>query len=151
MRLTVKSYRGSGSLRMPKKQRGSDLNGSSFFNSRVFTQALDPSVKRYAQTKRLLARRSLSALEFLCDFTCAGFFASQRLQSSHIRRRPRTPFAAFHKVCPIRSNYSRASGCHRELALRRPCPACYLRVLIQSLCSRLDRLSFVSFQPELWP
>jgi len=34
---------------MPKKQRGSDLNGSSFFNSRVFTQALDPSVKRYAK------------------------------------------------------------------------------------------------------
>ena len=48
---------------MPKKNK----------EERVFTQALDPSVKRYAQTKRLLARRSLSALEFLCDFTRAGF------------------------------------------------------------------------------
>ena len=40
--------------------------------SRVF-QALDPSIKRYAQTKRLLARRSLGALKRLRDFASASF------------------------------------------------------------------------------
>ena len=44
--------------------------------SRVF-QALDPSIKRYAQTKRLLARRSLGALKRLRDFAGAGSFPSQ--------------------------------------------------------------------------
>jgi hypothetical protein len=38
-----------------------------------FFQALDPSIERYAQTKRLLARRSLGALKCLRDFTSAGF------------------------------------------------------------------------------
>jgi len=84
-----------------KKHRGADLNGSSFINSRVFTRTLDPSVKRYAQTKRFLAGSALGALKLLRDFTSAGLFPSQRLQGSHIRRRPRTPFSIFHdKLSP---------------------------------------------------
>ena len=67
----VKSYRSSGSLRTPKEKRS---RGGSFFDRfpGVF-QALDPSIKRYAQTKRLLARRSLGALKRLRDFAGAGF------------------------------------------------------------------------------
>jgi hypothetical protein len=42
-------------------------------------QALDPSIKRDAQTKRLLARRSLGALKRLRDFTSASFLPRERL------------------------------------------------------------------------
>src|ERR1700733_14704125 len=63
--------------------------------SRVF-QALDPSIKRYAQTKRLLARRSLGALKRLRDLASAGTFPSECFQGSHICCRPRTPFSVFH-------------------------------------------------------
>jgi len=38
-----------------------------------FFQALDPSIKRDAQTKSLLASRSLGALKRLRDFSGAGF------------------------------------------------------------------------------
>ena len=43
------------------KKKGAVQSGSSFRPFPVF-QALNPSIKRYAQTKRLLARRSLGAL-----------------------------------------------------------------------------------------
>ena len=96
----AKCNRRHASLRTPKEKRS--RHGSSLINSRDLPQALDPSIKRYAQTKRLLARRSLRALEFLCDFTCAGFFASQRLQVSHIRRRQERRFPCFTSYLLVR-------------------------------------------------
>jgi hypothetical protein len=57
-------------LRTPKEKRS---RGGSFFVYPGVFLTLDPSVKRYAQTKRLLARRSLSALKRLRDFSGASF------------------------------------------------------------------------------
>jgi hypothetical protein len=71
----VESYRSSGSLRTPK-EKGAAQRLLFSTGSRVFP-ALDPGIKRYAQTKRLLARRSLGALKRLRDFASAGFLPSQ--------------------------------------------------------------------------
>jgi len=61
--------------------------------SRVF-QALDPSIKRYAQTKRLLARRSLGALKRLRDFASAVFFRASdfKVRTSAVVQERRLPF-----------------------------------------------------------
>jgi hypothetical protein len=50
-----------------------------FRSSHELLQILHPSVKRYAQTKRFLARRSLSTLQFLRNLPRASLFPSECL------------------------------------------------------------------------
>ena len=84
-----------GTIENAQRKRGAALHGSSFDDSPVL-QALDPSVKRYAQTKRLLTGSPFGALKCLRDFTGACPFPSKTLQGLHICCRPRTPFSVFH-------------------------------------------------------
>jgi hypothetical protein len=91
------------------------MNGSSFDQFARSTQALDPSVKRYAQTKRLLAGSPFGALKSLRNFTRAGLFPSEYLQGSHIRCSPGTTFSIFHdKFLQRGFSYSRVSRVARE-------------------------------------
>jgi hypothetical protein len=78
------------------KKKGAALHGSFFDQFLGFFQALDPSIKRDAQTKRFLARSALAALKLFRNFTGTGSLPSKRLQGSHICRRPRTTFSIFH-------------------------------------------------------
>ena len=54
----------------PKEKRSRD--GSSLDQFLGFFQALDPSIKRYAQTKSFLARSALGALKLFRNFTGTG-------------------------------------------------------------------------------
>jgi hypothetical protein len=83
------------------------------FRSILCFQTLDPSVKRNAQTERLLPRRSLSAPKFLGNFTGAGFLPSERLQGSYIVCRPRASFAVFHKLSPSGESVARIARGYR--------------------------------------
>jgi hypothetical protein len=63
-------------------------SGSSFDHFAQFMEELEPRVERYSQTECLLARRSLSPFQLLCDFTCGSLLPSKCLQGSHIFGRP---------------------------------------------------------------
>jgi hypothetical protein len=85
-------------------QKAAALNGSSFDQFPRSAQTLKPSVKRYAQTERLLTSSAFGALKRFRDFAGAGSFPSERLQGPHICCRPRTPFSVFHEVSPSQCN-----------------------------------------------
>src|SRR5271166_594454 len=71
----VKCYRSYGPLRTPKDKE--EPPRLLFRSIHEFFQALDPSVKRYAQTKRLLTGSALAALKLLRNFTRGGLFTSE--------------------------------------------------------------------------
>ena len=59
------------------------MHGSFFDQFLGFFQALDPSIKRYAQTKRLLTGGSFGALKLFCNFARRGF-SSARVSSRFV-------------------------------------------------------------------
>ena len=86
-------------------------SGSSFDHFAQFMEELEP-VERYSQTECLLARRSLSPLQLLCDFARGGLFRASvfKVRTSSVVHERRFPFFMIYLSVVKRGAYCETGG-----------------------------------------